>query len=863
MYKRAFLFILLLVDLQACSPEQRCYRNEDCESPMICKADGLCDYTCYADVDCGTSFSCTDYKCVLKPVTDPCANGACEDPNPRPCTGDNCEDNDACQSADDCQNGYTCKDGKCVVRPKVYGCPEGMASIENAYCIDRYEASRPDATATDMGSDSSRAVSKPGVMPWKIGDDNELAQAACEASGKRLCSPAEWELSCRGVNGTAYGYGDQYDPLVCNGLDTYGRSGFHLMPTGSFADCNNGWGVYDMSGNLWEHTANGSGKTVRGGAYNCVDSQGNHKCSYIPQTWTPLALGFRCCSELQEIQDDDAESASDEVPEARNGHLPDTPEIRLAWNDAAQPDTATDAQRAMYAQNERFQAKDDVKKAQAQNGELGCADAGATLALAEQLWQEGETAKQALELLKRARNCHPDNVDIQRAVGIAYARMENYHWALKSLTALHAKDPADCNTDAWIAWIYIQMGMMDEARPFLSDENCSDTAMKGRIELVGAFHAMTQNDREAAKRQLALAYGADELTQTDSEALKLLQAKSGSTYDPNFAWRAELAAGYTSNALSGSPTDPRMIGKDLDSAFLDYDVRVMLDPWRHAFARSIFEVQANGEWLFSDDSSDSSYTDVILRPGIVLSWERFKLGIYYRPEFLITSGGDIYDEGPLLSYMSHRMEFDLELLGWLYLFGGYGHRTFRQRVRTRDEFDLGAGGYHSLGSGFALTWGATYRHWFSTGDMYDLNGMNVSLALDYRIRGVLLRLNGSYAMDDYADSKGYFDPSEARRDNIARGSFQVWSPEWYGLKVGAQFKASRRWSKADEYDYADYRGTIAVRWTGALDFYAPSARPDDYSSLPWDLEHAESSERIRDMIQQDEDLQRNSSCLQN
>jgi hypothetical protein len=199
----------------------------------------------------------------------------------------------------------------------------------------------------------------------------------------------------------------------------------------------------------------------------------------------------------------------------------------------------------------------------------------------------------------------------------------------------------------------------------------------------------------------------------------------------------------------------------------------------------------------------------------------------------------------------------------IYIFGGYGHRVFRQHVRTRDEADIGAGGYHPLGAGFALTWGTTYRHWFSAGDMYDINGANASLALDYRIHDVLFRLTGSYAMDDYADSKGYFDTNNARRDHLARGTFQVWSPSFHGLRFGGQFKASRRWSSAKDYSFDDYRGALLIRWTGDLDFYSPGTVPDDTYALPWDLQNAQSAERIRDIIRQDEDMQRTSSCLQN
>ena len=83
-----------------------------------------------------------------------------------------------------------------------------------------------------------------------------------------------------------------------NGIDAFGpwtEYKFKLMPTGSFPDCNNDYGAFDMSGNLWEHTAGGSDMTIRGGAYNCSDSKTLHRCDYVPGNWVPSARGFRCC----------------------------------------------------------------------------------------------------------------------------------------------------------------------------------------------------------------------------------------------------------------------------------------------------------------------------------------------------------------------------------------------------------------------------------------------------------------------------------------------------------------------------------------------------------------------------------------
>ena len=233
-----------------------------------------------------------------------------------------------CNSAGACEDrpagdGGPSPDGRAPIR-----CPlPGMVKVADLFCIDAHEAARPDATATDPGTDSSKAVSRKGVLPWQVADNNNEADKACKAAGKRLCDPSEWEAACRGPNKTVYGYGDTYQKKTCNGIDAFDEWKFHLTPTGAFAGCTNGYGVFDMNGNVWEHVRGGSGKTIRGGAFNCSDSRTLHRCDYVPGSWNPTAQGFRCCT--------------DGVPETSDAGSPDT-----ALPDTALPDTGHDTLRA-------------------------------------------------------------------------------------------------------------------------------------------------------------------------------------------------------------------------------------------------------------------------------------------------------------------------------------------------------------------------------------------------------------------------------------------------------------------------------------------------------------------------------------
>lgn len=204
-------------------------------------------------------------------------------------------------------------------------CPFDMVAISD-FCIDIYEASRSDATDTSAGS-SSQVKSRPGVIPWQP-VTLEQARAACATAGKRLCRPDEWFTTCRGPDQFVYTYGNAYEPVSCNGVDTFcncssascetlshcpyphcydqtstresgGPCGasFHIVPTGSFTACTNAYGIFDINGNVWEVVDTDDGlEHFRGGAYNCGDSELLHRCDY-DATWNPSAKGFRCCKE--------------------------------------------------------------------------------------------------------------------------------------------------------------------------------------------------------------------------------------------------------------------------------------------------------------------------------------------------------------------------------------------------------------------------------------------------------------------------------------------------------------------------------------------------------------------------------------
>jgi hypothetical protein len=203
---------------------------------------------------------------------------------------------ETCNGVDDDCNGQTDENTGDLVRITRNGLD---------FYIDRYEASRPDASSTNVGLDESHVCTNKSVLPWANASYSE-ADTACKNSGKRLCTAAEMLEACQGAAANTYPYAGAYAKNACNGLDNGVGGG---VPTGSLTSCVSTDGVYDLSGNVNEWTSTVTGNTgaplnlpiqsLQGGSY---ESPANGlTCGFdldrISTNAVLPSLGFRCCKD--------------------------------------------------------------------------------------------------------------------------------------------------------------------------------------------------------------------------------------------------------------------------------------------------------------------------------------------------------------------------------------------------------------------------------------------------------------------------------------------------------------------------------------------------------------------------------------
>jgi sulfatase modifying factor 1 len=146
------------------------------------------------------------------------------------------------------------------------------------------------------------------------------ADSVCRAFGGRLPTEAEWEYAARGgTEGAVFPWGSIFERRRANAIGrTAGSDPWHYTaPAGWFPA--NGFGLYDMSGNVWEWTADwyaprfgrdavrdprgpetGTRKVIRGGSWDSTAPRVRASVRHAlpPEGRYNLYVGLRCARDI-------------------------------------------------------------------------------------------------------------------------------------------------------------------------------------------------------------------------------------------------------------------------------------------------------------------------------------------------------------------------------------------------------------------------------------------------------------------------------------------------------------------------------------------------------------------------------------
>jgi|GEM_PF-2282267 len=197
--------------------------------------------------------------------------------------------------------GIVSSDGRLPLRRFFPAPKSGLTGTQDMVQVDDFYMDRVEVMLAKDGSARPVAGMVPSNRSWRD------AAAACHASGKRMCTEAEFRRACSGspvgdaevpiFTGRPWPYAGLWVPNICWDAGSLERVGGY--ETGQKAHCRSPEGVYDLTGNHWEWVGASEEEAVLvGGSY--LDGESATCGARLLEFGLDYAapwVGFRCCAD--------------------------------------------------------------------------------------------------------------------------------------------------------------------------------------------------------------------------------------------------------------------------------------------------------------------------------------------------------------------------------------------------------------------------------------------------------------------------------------------------------------------------------------------------------------------------------------
>lgn len=484
------------------------------------------------------------------------------------------------------------------------------------------------------------------------------------------------------------------------------------------------------------------------------------------------------------------------------------------------------------------------------------------------LWLKGKgQVEAAQELLSRWVEQHPSSELIATARAELYLAAENPFWALKILSEYQAAHPPACEARLFAVRVQVEQANLEQAEELLKEGGCEQPdAIRVRGLLLQAEIAELRDQAVQAKQLVAEAEAIKERYEEDDDRLAVLERSYDPHRQPLWTFAFDAGLGYASTGLGQAPLEIATTRPTQGSAIgvVNLSARAL---WpKPGIVRPLAELELLAVEEFNDNTRDLSLQQPALRVGAQFGRKIPRLEVTYGFDFVnFDRGGD--EAGGFYS-SAHRGAYRFELGHHFVSFGQVGYRQFRDERMTRVESEQGLRKQFDLSDTLGLGLGTALRVYRAEHQAFDQVGLTGFAALSIQApKGYSIQQSLSVAADRFPQSAGFYALGAPHRSEVQlRAKMALVSPERAGVRLSLSYEYDKRDSNVGAYEWSDHRTLLSLSYrTNHDEWRARRIGPEGRVPMRHEKETPVAVEpetrSVREVLRQDEELRRNSSCL--